>query len=159
MSLQILFNLIIAVVWTFLQNEWSMLQFGIGYLLGMGMIGLFRRFWPQDFYMKKVWSIFKLLVLFNKELLLSSLSVLKHILKPKLAMRPGIVAFHTELKSNWEITILSCLICLTPGTLTLDVSRNNRILYIHAMDIEDAEALSKQIKDTFEKAIMEVTRA
>jgi len=159
MALQILLNLIIAFVWMFLHNEWSFSRFVVGYLLGMACIGLFRRFWPQPFYMRKIVAIIKLLLLFNKELFISSYDVIVHIIRPKLAIRPGLFAFHTELESEWEITLLSCLICLTPGTLTLDVSPHHQTLYIHAMDIQDAEALSQQIKDTFEKAIMEVTRS
>lgn len=108
--------------------------------------------------LKRAWAVVKLFVLFNKELFVSSYAVLVQILKPKLSIRPGIFAMKTELKSNWEITLLSCLICLTPGTLTLDISGDGETLYIHAMDIEDAEQLSQQIKNTFEKAIMEVTR-
>jgi len=158
MGLQILLNLVIAVVWMFLHQEWSAVQFAIGYAIGIACIGLLRRFWPQGFYMVRGWAILKLFVLFNKELLLSSFSVMAQVIRPKLAIRPGIFAFRTELKSDWEITLLSCLICLTPGTLTLDVSRDNRTLYIHAIDIQDAELLSKQIRNTFEKAIMEVTR-
>jgi multicomponent Na+:H+ antiporter subunit E len=159
MALQILLNLILAVVWMFLSDEWSATQFVVGYLLGLGCLLLLRRFWPNDMYLNKVWAMIKLFVLFNKELFISSFAVILQILKPKLAIRPGIFAYKTELTSDWEITILSCLICLTPGTLTLDVSGDNQTLYIHAIDIEDAEQLSTQIKDSFEKAIMEVTRA
>lgn len=158
MLIQIALNIMIAVVWMLLDGEWSNAHFAFGYVIGMAILGMLRRFWPNGFYMKKVWRIAKLLALFNKELFLSSFQVLKHVLRPKLTMRPGIIAFHTELRSNWEITLLSCLICLTPGTLTLDVSPDNRTLFIHAMDIEDAEELSRQLKSTFEKAIMEVTR-
>lgn len=158
MALQLLLNLIIAFVWMFLFNEWSFQRFVVGYLLGVMLIGLLNRFWPHEFYMKRLWAIVKLLLLFVKELLISSFAVMVQIVKPRLSIRPGIFALKTELKSDWEITILSCLICLTPGTLTIDVSKDGQILYIHAMDIEDADELSKQIKETFEKAILEVTR-
>ncbi|MDF2835921.1 MAG: monovalent cation/H+ antiporter subunit [Paenibacillus sp.] len=106
----------------------------------------------------KSWAAVKLFVLFNKELLLSSISVLREVLRPKLGVRPGIFKFETELKSDFEVTLLSCLICLTPGTLTLDVARDGRTLYVHAMDIDDVDELSAHIKRTFERAIMEVTR-
>ncbi|RJE83289.1 hypothetical protein D3P07_25325 [Paenibacillus sp. 1011MAR3C5] len=109
--------------------------------------------------LKRTWAGVKLLFIFNRELFISSYVVLRQILQPKLSIRPGIFAMKTELKSNWEITLLSCLICLTPGTLTLDVAGDGETLYIHAMDIEDAEQLSHQIKNSFERAIMEVTRA
>ncbi|MBD2871786.1 Na+/H+ antiporter subunit E [Paenibacillus arenilitoris] len=158
MALQILLNFIIAFVWMFLFEDWSFSRFAVGYLLGIASIGLLSRFWPQGFYLRRLWAALKLLLLFAKELLLSSWAVMVHVMRPRLAVRPGIFALKTELKSDWEITLLSCLICLTPGTLTLDVARDGRILYIHAMDIEDAEELSEQIKGTFERAIMEVTR-
>ncbi|WP_424767779.1 Na+/H+ antiporter subunit E [Paenibacillus sp. sgz302251] len=158
MALQILLNLMIAVVWMFLHNDWSVSRFSVGYFIGIACIGLLSRFWPHDFYMKRLWAVIKLLVLFVKELFLSSFIVIMQIIRPKLAIRPGIFALKTELKTDWEITILSCLICLTPGTLTLDVSKDGQTLYIHAMDIQDAEELSRQIKGSFEKAIMEVTR-
>lgn len=158
MAVQLLLNLIIAVVWMFLNDNWTAVGFIVGFAIGAIAIGLMRRFWPQPYYMIRLWAIIKLLALFMKELILSSFAVIAHIIRPKLRIRPGIFAYKTELKSDWEVTVLSCLICLTPGTLTMDVSRDGGTLYIHAMDIDDAEELSKQIKGSFEKAIMEVTR-
>ncbi|WP_306812905.1 Na+/H+ antiporter subunit E [Paenibacillus soyae] len=110
-------------------------------------------------YIRRAWAVMKLFVLFNRELFLSSYAVLVQIIRPRLAIRPGIVEMKTRLRSNTEITLLSCLICLTPGTLTLDVAHDGETLYIHAMDIEDAEELAESIRNTFERAIMEVTRA
>ncbi len=107
----------------------------------------------------KAAAVIKLFLLFNKELFVSGFDVIRQILRPKLTIRPGIFAYRTELRSDWEVTLLSCLICLTPGTLTLDVSPNGQILYIHALDIDDADQLSGHIRGSFEKAILEVTRA
>ena len=123
----------------------------------MLLIYLLRRFWPNDFYLRKLWSIL-IAAFVLRELFKSSITVIGQIIRPKLNVRPGIFAYDTELKSDWEITVLSCLICLTPGTLTLEVSRDGQTLYIHAMDIEDVEELSNQIRGTFERAIKEVTR-
>lgn len=158
MAFQILLNLIIAFIWMFLNNDSSSPGFVIGYLVGMVIIVVLRRLWPGELYLVRVWAIIKLLLLFIRELLASSFVLIRQVIRPKLTNRPGIFAYTTELKSDWEITILSCLICLTPGTLTLEVSGDGRTLYIHAMDIEDVGLLSEQIKGTFEKSIREVTR-
>lgn len=158
MGHQILLNLIIAFVWMFFYSDWSPQRFILGYLIGAVLIGLLNRFWEQDFYLRKIWSVFKLLVLFLKELVVSSFTVIGQVLSPKLNIRPGIFAYETKLKTDWEITVLACLICLTPGTLTMEVSRDKRTLYIHAMDIKDTDSVTSQIRNTFEKAIMEVTR-
>ena len=159
MTFQILLNLMISFLWMFLHDDWSISRFIIGFLLGIVVLIVLRRFWRGPLYLQRVWAIVALLVLFNRELVLSSIAVMRHILRPKLNITPGIFAYTTELKSDWEVTVLSCLICLTPGTLTLEVSEDGQILYIHAMDIQDANVLSEQIRGTFEKAIMEVTRS
>lgn len=158
MGYQILLNLIISIIWMFLYSDWSPQRFILGYLIGVILIGLLNRFWSHDFYLRKLWAVIALLFLFLKELFKSSFSVLVQVLRPKLNIRPGIFEYETELKSDWEITVLSCLICLTPGTLTMEVSHDKRKLYIHAMDIEDKGEVINQIKGTFEKAILEVTR-
>jgi multicomponent Na+:H+ antiporter subunit E len=72
--------------------------------------------------------------------------------------RPGIIALPIDLKTNWEINLLANLITLTPGTLSVDISRDQRFIYIHAIDLPDTNETIHSIKETFEKAIMEVTR-
>lgn len=158
MSVQILLNLCIAFVWMFFHNSWNVGTFFIGYLVGMGLIFALRRFLPSKLYFRKIIPIIKLILLFFKELFLSSMFVAKELLRPKLTIRPGIIAVPTKLRTDWEIATFACLITLTPGTLTMEVSPEGDTLYIHSMDIFDTEESVRQIKDTFEKAIMEVSR-
>ncbi|MGO4887272.1 Na+/H+ antiporter subunit E [Anaerobacillus sp. MEB173] len=158
MAYQIIINLVIAFVWMFLQNSWDSVTFLLGYLLGLGILFVLRRFFSHHFYFVTVLAIIKLVMIFFKELILSNVTVIKQILDPKLNIKPGVFAYPTELKSDWEITTLACLITLTPGTVTVDVSMDNKVLYIHAMDIPHKQEVVRQIKETFEKAIMEVSR-
>jgi len=129
-----------------------------GYFFGLVIIFVFRRFFHTRFYLYRVLAVIKLLLIFIRELILSNLSVLKLVLKPKLDLKPGIFAYPTVLEKDWEITVLANLITLTPGTLVVDVSPDNKLLYIHAVDIDDADEAIDSIKNTFEKAIMEVSR-
>lgn len=158
MAIQILLNILLAVIWMLLQSDWTLAGLLVGYMLGLLIVGAFRRFFPAPFYARKLWAIIRLLVLFVKEMVLSSFIVARQTLSPRLNVRPGIFAYSTGLKSDWEVSLLACLICLTPGTLTLDISEDNRTLHIHAMDIEDVDLHIKQIRNTFETAILEVSR-
>jgi multicomponent Na+:H+ antiporter subunit E len=158
MAFQLIVNIVIALIWMFLTESYSSTSFFIGFLLGIGLLFLLNRFIPDAFYLEYVWAIVKLIILFIKELILSNLSVLKLVYKPKLDIKPGIIALPTDLNRNWEITILANLITLTPGTLSIDISPDNRYIYIHVMDMPDVDETIMQIKNTFEKAIMEVTR-
>ncbi|MRX73576.1 Na+/H+ antiporter subunit E [Bacillus lacus] len=158
MAFQILLNFFLAFTWMFMTAEYNGLTFLIGYFFGLVILYILRRFFDRRFYIFNVLAAIKLLLIFIRELILSNIAVLKVILSPKLMNRPGIFALETELTKDWEITILSNLITLTPGTLVLEVSPDNKILYIHAMDIKDAEEAKQSIRNTFEKAIQEVSR-
>ncbi|CAH0344618.1 Na+/H+ antiporter subunit E [Bacillus sp. CECT 9360] len=158
MAFQILLNVFLAFIWMFLKNEYSGNTFLIGYFFGLLIILGIRRFFGSRFYLLRVFAVVKLILIFTRELILSNISVLKVILRPKLDIRPGIFALETELEKDWEITILANLITLTPGTLVVDVSPDNKTLYIHAMDIADKEEAIQDIKGSFEKAIMEVSK-
>ncbi len=159
MPFQITINLIIAFMWMLLTESYSGSSFIIGYIIGILMLLVLDRLVPGRFYGIRALKIIQLILLFIKELIISNLDIVKLVYKPKLDdIEPGIFAMRTELKSAWEITLLANLITLTPGTLSIAVSEDNQTIYIHAIDIDDIEASIQSIKNTFEKAIMEVTR-
>ncbi|OEH93666.1 Na+/H+ antiporter subunit E [Bacillus solimangrovi] len=160
MNFQIILNILVAFIWMFLWETFDFSTFVIGYFVGMFLLFLMRRFIPDSFYLDRVYAICKLILLFIKELILANLSVVKFVYKPNLKTdtKPGIFALPIDLKTNWEITLLANLITLTPGTLSVAVSNDYSVIYIHAMDIPNVEEQIDGIKNTFEKAIMEVTR-
>ena len=158
MAFQVLLNFILAFVWMFLKTSYTPATFVVGYFFGLLIIYVFRGFFNSQFYLVPVNAVIRLFLLFNKELILSNWDVIKLVLRPKLNIKPGIFALSTDLKRDWEITLLANLITLTPGTLTVEVSADNKTLYIHAMNIDDVHESVDSIKNTFEKAIMEVSR-
>ncbi|MBY7143312.1 Na+/H+ antiporter subunit E [Virgibacillus sp. NKC19-3] len=158
MAFQIVINLIIAVMWMFLSESYTGVSFITGYLLGILLLFLLRRFIPGNFYMHRFFKIIKLVLIFTKELVLSNVEMVKYIYTPEPDVEPGIFELPLDLTSNWEINLLANFISLTPGTLTIAVSEDNSKLYIHAMNIENIDEEIRSIKNTFEKAIMEVTR-
>ncbi|WOV86413.1 Na+/H+ antiporter subunit E [Sporosarcina oncorhynchi] len=158
MAFQILLNFFIAVVWMFMNSSLTASTFIVGYLIGLIMIIITRRFFKNRLYLWRLWAMIKLILLFAKELTMSNISVLLLVIKPKLNIQPSIFALPTDLKEDWEITLLSSLITLTPGTIVLHVSSDQRTLYIHAIDVDDVDEAIDSIKNSFEKAILEVSR-
>ncbi|MDQ0207812.1 Na+/H+ antiporter subunit E [Alkalicoccobacillus murimartini] len=158
MSVQLLLNILIALLWVFLQDSFEITNFITGFIVGLSLIYIMRRFFPTEFYLKKVVSIIHLLYLFIMELILSSVLMIKQILRPSLNITPGIFSFETELEGDLEITVLALLLTLTPGSVVLEITKDNNTFYIHAMDIPESRDAVMKAKSTFEKAIMEVTR-
>ena len=158
MAVQILLNVFLALVWMFLSNTFTGVGFITGYLLGLIMLYMMRHMFKSRFYLHRVWAVIKLFLLFFKELWNANVDVVKHALKPKITMTPAFFAYPTELTADWEITLLSNLITLTPGTIVVHVSDDGKTLYIHAIDLDDVDEAIASIQNTFEKAIVEVTR-
>lgn len=158
MALQILLNFFLAFVWMFMTVSFSPAGFAIGFLVGLGIIILMRRFFSYRLYTSRVWAVVYLILLFLKELLMSSIQVLRIVLRPNMNLKPAIFELETELTEDWEITLLSALITLTPGTLVVGISNDQKRLFIHALDFEDIDNAVSSIKDTFERAILEVSR-
>ena len=160
MASQFILNLFIAALWLLLQDEVTpqFTTFLMGFIVGIGILYAMHRFYGTQFYLRRVFSIVRLMLLFSWELLLSSYGVLKQITTPKLNITPGIFTYKTALKGDWEVTALALLLTLTPGSVVMEVSEEGDMFYIHAMDMEESkEAVIRSI-GKFEKAIMEVTR-
>jgi multicomponent Na+:H+ antiporter subunit E len=157
MTLQILLNLLIGLVWMLLHDSWNALTFTIGYVIGLGLIYGMRRFFPTPFYARKCWAILKLFYLFIVELVRSTFTVIRQIARPRLNIEPGIFRVKTILKNDWEITLLCVLITLTPGSVAMEVAPEDGIIYLHAMDASEFTNSIVKTMRTFEKAILEVT--
>ncbi|MBM7599545.1 multicomponent Na+:H+ antiporter subunit E [Virgibacillus halotolerans] len=156
MAFQILLNFVIAVTWMLLSSSMTAQTFIIGYLIGLLIIFIMRRYFRERFYLGWAWAAVKLALIFLRELTMSNITVLLIVLNPKMDIRPAFFAFPTDLQKDWEIMLLSNLITLTPGTLVVHVSDDQRTLYIHAIDVDDVDNEIQSIKHSFEKAIREV---
>lgn len=157
---QFLLNLFIALLWTLFrdQTEFVPETFFAGFLIGLVIVFIMRRFFGGRFYLHRIYSVVKLILIFISETFQSAILVIKQILKPKIDIQPGIFKYETVLRGNWEVTTVSLLLTLTPGSVVMEVSPEGNVLYVHAMDIVRHRKDLENSLARFEKAIMEVTR-
>jgi len=106
----------------------------------------------------RVPAILALIWLFARELVLSAIRVGVLVLQPdlKARLRPAMLAFPLTVKSDLAITLLANLITLTPGTLSVDVSADKAVLFIHVIDLADQHALTAEIAGGFERRVAAV---
>lgn len=156
MAIQITLNFLLAFIWLFLSGSYTLNNLLLGYLLGLGIVYLFNKALPGKFYLIRVYKIIKLIIVFLIELIKANIDVLKIVLQPKLQNQPGFFTYHTDLKTNWQIVLLSNLITLTPGTVVLGISDDRTKIYIHAIDFSTKEEEIEGIKSSLEKVVREV---
>ncbi len=151
-------TLVLAFVWASVTGDFSVLNLMLGAGISVVALWVIREHVTTPNYFKKLVRMTALAVLFFYELSISALRVGLLVLSPDLKSRlkPGIVAFPLSVKTDVEITLLANLITLTPGTLSVDVSADRKILYVHAIAVPSKQALIKDIASGFEARILEV---
>ncbi len=87
------------------------------------------------------------------EILLANVRVASDVLRPRMQIRPAVVAIPLDVTTDGEILLLSMLIDITPGSVTIDLSEDRRTLYVHVMHMTTAEATRRDIKDGFERRV------
>lgn len=151
-------NLLLALMWVILTGNFDGINLLFGFFIGYLILGVMQRQVPVlRGYTKRLPKLFAFVLYFIKELILANLTVAVDIITPMWRMKPGVIAFALEAKTEVEITLLANFISMTPGTLILDVSDDRRVLYIHAMFLGDEEKLRKSIKH-LERRVLKVLR-
>jgi multicomponent Na+:H+ antiporter subunit E len=151
-------NILLPLIWMALTGTFSLGNFAVGFAISS--LSLWTISAPGEvtflLYIVKFIRIIHFLLFFVWELLLANLRVAYEVLTPEERMLPAIIAIPLDIKSDLEITILANLITLTPGTLTLDVSPERDMLYIHAMYVKNVDKFRREIKERFERRVMEI---
>lgn len=154
----ILGNFLLALAWCAVSGSFTLFNFVVGFLLGLFALSLIREQVGSANYFSRLIKLASLSLLFLKELLLSAWKVAVLVASPRLEAKPGIMALPLDVETDMEITTLANMITLTPGTLSVDVSRDCKTLYVHAIDASDPEGTKRDIKSGFERKIMEAFR-
>lgn len=158
MSGLFLVNILLAVAWGAVTGSFSVINLVFGYVLGLGALFLIREQINTGGYFRRASRVIGLVLLFLYELAMSAWRVAKIVVRPNLVVNPGIIAYPLTVDSDFEIALLANLITLTPGTLSVDVSEDRKLLYVHCIDVPDPEGTIADIRDGFERKIMEAFR-
>lgn len=152
-------NLAVALVWFFLGEEPDGSRLLVGYLLGFGLVRLFRGVLRDESYTRRTIALVVFLAVFARELLVSNLQLARVVLFRRIdTLVPAVFLYSTEGLRKFEILLLSHCITLTPGTSTIDIENDFRELRLHALDGSDPDAVRAGIKTHLEARILAFTR-
>jgi multicomponent Na+:H+ antiporter subunit E len=140
-------------LWAALTENYAASNFLLGVVLANLVLRLSR---GERSRIRKTGPALRFAGFFAKEVVVSALRVAWDVVTPTTYMRPAVVAVPLDVQTDAQITILAILVTLTPGTLALDLSPDRRTLYVHAMFAEDAGRVRREIKDGFERRILEL---
>ena len=152
-----LFNITLAVIWAALWGSLTMAQFSLGFLIGFAALWFAQPlFGGTNGYYVRAYRIVRLILFFLYDLCISSIRVAYDVLTPTDLSNPAILEMPLDVKSDFEILLVTNLISLTPGTLSLDVTPDRKTLIVHAMFADDPDEVVRGLKDGMERMVREV---
>jgi multicomponent K+:H+ antiporter subunit E len=152
-----LLTLILAIVWTLLQNEISAGMVVFGVILGIIIPWITSIWWPDrpdGIRLGKMIS-YSLIVLWD--ILVANVQVAWIVLTvPNAKLKPAWIAIPLELKQPEAITVLAGTITLTPGTVSADLSDEGHSLLVHVLHTDDPDGVRDDIKSRYERRLLEI---
>ncbi len=155
-----LLNLLLSLVWVALTGHLNYSNFLFGFVMGFFILWMLTRASgeKEKDYFYRVPKIIFFFLHFFVDMIRANIEVAKEIITPELNMTPGVIAYEHSLRTDFEITMLTNLIALTPGTMVLKISEDKKILYIHGLYLKDREKFVLKIKNDLEKKLIEIVR-
>lgn len=151
-----LLSVILALGWVLLNNRLDPVTLAGGLILGVLIPAATTRFWPGAPAVARPGAWLRLLGRLLADILTANLSVAAIILRPGYRPRSAVVAYPLTVRGAVPVTLLSSIISLTPGTVTVDVDRGRRRLLIHCLDLADEAALVARIRERYESLLQEI---
>jgi multicomponent Na+:H+ antiporter subunit E len=147
-------SILLALAWAALQGDITLANLLVGYAVGYVILALLAKggVMPSTLASRTAHAA-GLAGFFLRELLLANVRVAADVLRPRTRIRPAVVGIPLDVTSDGEILLLSMLINITPGSVTIDLSEDRRTLYVHVMHMTSAEATRREIKEGFERRV------
>lgn len=152
-----LLNILLAVIWAALWGTLTLAQLTIGFHVGFAILWLTQpMFGERSGYFLRAWRVVRLVGFFLYDLCISSIRVAYDVLTPTDLSNPAILEMPLDLETDIEILLVTNLISLTPGTLSLDVTPDRKTLIVHAMFADNPQEVIDSLKSGMERMVKEV---
>lgn len=101
-------------------------------------------------------AVLRLVVRVTWDIVLANVAVARLVLGPRDRLRPAFVEVPLALTHPQSIALLASIVTMTPGTVSAELVHDGRTLVVHALDCEDAGKLVTDIKQRYEKPLLEI---
>lgn len=153
---QPILSLVILSLWLGLAGSVSIGQVLLGTVLGIVLPRLTQSFWPDPPRLVRPVTAVRLVATVLFDIVVANWQVAKRVLGPLDRLHPCFVEVPLDLEDDFIATILGGIVTMTPGTVSVDIDQERRLLLVHALDAEDPEGLVRTIKARYEAPLKEV---
>lgn len=140
---------LLAASWLLLMHTLDPVQIAFAALLGFAIPVLLGHFLPAGSRPRLVATVRLALVVLG-DIVVANIAVARLVLGPMSRPRPAWVHVPLDASHPTAIALLATIITTTPGTVSCVVDEEHGEILVHALDCEDPQAMSREIKQRYE---------
>jgi len=151
-----LLSLVLLVVWLLLNNTIAAGHILLGGILALVIPLLTTPLQKNHPPLRRPLLAVKYLFVLMWDIILSNIEVAIQVMGPIRKLTPGFIAVPLDMTADLPITLLASSISLTPGTVSVEVSKDHQWLYVHVLNLTNEAETIQSIKQRYEKPLKEI---
>ena len=101
-------------------------------------------------------ALFRLAFIVLTDIIRSNIAVAQIVLTPGRKANSGFLTVQLDLRNEYALAILSCMLTSTPGTVWVNFDSAKGELLLHVLDLVDEQVWIDLIKNRYERLLMEI---
>lgn len=152
-----LHSVILLIVWLMLNTTVSLGHIVLGSVLAIIIPLLCAPLRIPQPKMKRPLKALTYIFVVLKDIIVANFEVAYLVIGPMHKIKPGFVAVPLDLSDALPITVLASTVTMTPGTVSAEVSKDQKWLYVHVLDMpDDEQEVIDLIKQRYESRVKEI---
>ncbi len=148
-------SLVVAGAWLIAQNSVDPGHVILAVVLGVTIPILTRPFLLDTPSLARPGRALRLLAVFAWDVVVANFRVAALVLGPNARLRPAFVEVPLDIEDEFAIAVLASMITLTPGTLSMLFRKEDGVLVVHVLDVDDPDETVNEIKQRYEAPLKE----
>ncbi len=152
-----LLSLALLALWLLLNRSVSAGHIVLGGVLALAIPLLTAGLRPLPVRIRAPAAMLRLALTFMADTVQSNIAVSRLLLSPGRRRHPsGFVQIPLELRDANALAVLAVIVSIAPGTAWAELSVDRSMLMLHVLEVHDAQAIAAQIKQRYERPLMEI---
>lgn len=145
-----------AATWLLLQQSLTLADLLAAALVGLIIPRAVHRLIAPPAHPRHLGTIIRLAGVVVWDIVIANVAVAQLVLSPRRQPRPAWIAVPLDIRDPTAVTLMASIITITPGTVSCVIDEDRHIIYVHALDCDDADAMAAEIKQRYERPLQEI---
>ena len=153
----LLLSLALLAMWLVLNRDYSLGQWILGAVVATIVPVVTHSLRPTPVRVRRLDLAFLLFMRVGWDVIVWNWKVLRGTLASSATQpKGGFITVPLDLRDPNGLAVLAMIVCITPGTVWAELSRDRSMLMLHVLEVHDREAIVQHVQTRYERPLMEI---